>query len=150
LITNGQFNTHKVGNSTQIIVDTGCEGSIRFANCGFWGPAMHNAVIRGNSSVSFNNCYFSTNYVSTNKLAPNYSIVVNNGKLQVTNCSFDGVQTDEVQQWNYAGGKKMPPCVQLNKGVKSAIITGNNGFNGVSIQNNIGARAIIKDNEKIH
>lgn len=45
------------------------------------------------------------------------------------------------------GMKKMPPCIQLNKGVQFAIITGNTGYSGVIVQNYIGAKAIIKDNE---
>ena len=59
LITNGEFNSHMAGRSTQIIVEKGCEGSIRFTNCGFWGPVKQNVLISGNSSVSFLNCYFS-------------------------------------------------------------------------------------------
>ncbi|MBA2249322.1 MAG: hypothetical protein H0W12_03925 [Chitinophagaceae bacterium] len=147
LITNGQFNSHKVGASTEIIIDSSCDGSVRFANCGFWGPAEHNAVINGPANMSFNNCYFSTNYLSKDPARPNYSIVANKGKLQVTNCTFDGAQTDEVKQWNYTGAKKSPPCIQLNKGVRFAIITGNTGYKGVTVQNNIGANAILKDNE---
>lgn len=147
LITNGQFNSHKVGKSTQIIIDSSCDGTVRFTNCGFWGPAEHNVVINGRANASFQNCYFSTNYISKNPMEPNYSIVANKGKLQVSTCTFDGVQTDEVAQWNYGGPKKMPPCIQLNKGVKFAVITGNTGYNGVKVQNNIGTRAIIKENE---
>jgi len=148
LITNGQFNSHMTGFSTQIVVEKSCEGSIRFTNCGFWGPVKQNVLISGNSSVSFLNCYFSSNNVSKDKAYPNWSIIAENGKLQVQDCTFDGTQTDEVKQWTYGGSKRRPESIWLRNGVKSAIITGNNGYNGVSIKNEIGKRAIIEQNEK--
>jgi hypothetical protein len=148
LITNGEFNSHMAGRSTQIIVEKGCEGSIRFTNCGFWGPVKQNVLISGNSSVSFLNCYFSNNNVSKDITAPNWSIVAEDGKLQVIDCTFDGTQTKEIKKWTYGGEKLRPECIWLKEGVKHAIITGNNGYNGVSIKNDIGKRAIITQNEK--
>ncbi|MFH0758637.1 MAG: glycosyl hydrolase family 28-related protein [Bacteroidota bacterium] len=139
LITNGQFNSHLAGRSTQIIVEKGCEGSIRFTNCGFWGPVKQNALILGNSNVSFLNCYFSSNNVSMDPSNPSWAIIAENGKLQVQDCTFDATQSDE--------GKRRPEGIWLKKGVKHAIITGNNGFNGVSIKNEIGEKAIIQFNE---
>lgn len=148
LITNGQFNSHMAGRSTQIIVEKGCEGSIRFTNCGFWGHVKHNVQILGNSNVSFLNCYFSSNHVSNDLANPSWSIIAEDGKLQVQACTFDGTQTDEVIQWTYAGEKRRPESIWLKKGVKQAIITGNNGYFGVSIKNEAGKRAIIEDNER--
>ena len=148
LITNGQFNSHLAGRSTQIIVEKGCEGNIRFTNCGFWGPVKQNVQVLGNSYVSFFNCYFSSNNVSKDPANPSWSIIAEDGKLQVQNCTFDGTQTDEVKQWTYSGAKRRPESIWLRKGVKSAIITGNNGYSGVSIKNEIGKRAIIEQNEK--
>jgi len=46
-----RVHSHRVGRSTQIVVETGCSGNIRFVNCGFWGPVLHNAVLRGSSTV---------------------------------------------------------------------------------------------------
>ncbi len=146
-ITNGEFNSHLVGSSTQVVVEKGCEGSIRFSNCGFWGPAVHSAVIEGNSYVSFQNCYFSSNYIAPENASPNYAIVAANGKLQVDACTFDGAQTDETAQWTYKGAKKRPASILLEKSVRHAIITGNNGFGGVRVVNRIGSRAIINNNE---
>lgn len=60
---------------------------------------------------------------------------------------FDGTQTDEVKQWTYGGEKRRPESIWLKPGVKHAIITGNNGYNGISVRNEIGAKAIIRDNE---
>lgn len=148
LITNGQFNSHMAGRSTQIIIEKGCEGSVRFTNCGFWGPVKQNVLVLGNSYVSFLNCYFSSNNVSKDPANPNWSIIAENGKLQVQDCTFDGTQTDEVKQWTYGGAKRRPESIWLKKGVKSAIISGNNGYSGVSIKNEIGAKAIIENNEK--
>jgi len=148
LITNGQFNSHLVGRATQIIVEKGCEGSIRFTNCGFWGPVKQNVLISGNSNVSFLNCYFSSNNVSKDHENPSWSIIAEDGKLQVQDCTFDATQTDEVKQWTYSGEKRRPECIWLKKGVKNAIITGNNGYLGVSIKNEIGEHAIIEQNEQ--
>ena len=148
LITNGQFNSHMAGRSTQIIVEKGCEGSIRFTNCGFWGPVKQNVQVLGNSFVSFLNCYFSSNNVSKDPANPSWAIIAEDGKLQVQDCTFDGTQTDEVKQWTYSGAKRRPESIWLKEGVKSAIITGNNGYSGVSIKNDIGKRAIIEQNEK--
>jgi len=148
LITNGQFNSHLAGRSTQIIVEKGCEGSVRFTNCGFWGPVKQNVQVLGNSNVSFLNCYFSSNNVSINKTNPSWSIIAEDGKLQVQECTFDGTQSDEVKQWTYGGEKRRPESIWLKPGVKHAIITGNNGYNGISVRNEIGSKAIIRDNEE--
>lgn len=147
LITNGQFNSHRKGRSTQVIVENTCEGSIRFTNCGFWGPVEQNVHILGNSSVSFLNCYFSSNHVSRDKNKPTWSIIAERGKLQVQLCTFDGTQTDEVKQWTYAGEKRRPESIWIGKGVTHAIVTANNGWQGISIKNEIGKKAIIRDNE---
>jgi hypothetical protein len=149
LITNGQFNSHRKGRSTQVIVEKGCEGSIRFTTCGFWGPVEQNVQILGNSTVSFLNCYFSSNHVSKDPANPNWSIIAEDGKLQVQQCTFDGTQTDEIKQWSYAGSKRRPESIWIKKNVKHAIISGNNGWNGVSIKNEIGKKAVVKDNEPV-
>lgn len=147
LITNGQFNSHLAGLSTQIIVEKSCEGSVRFTNCGFWGPVKNNVLVLGNADVSFLNCYFSSNHVSNDPDNPSWSIIAEDGKLQIQNCTFDGTQTDEVKPWTYSGEKRRPECIWLKEGTKHAIIIGNNGFNGVSIRNDIGNRAIMEHNE---
>jgi hypothetical protein len=58
-------------------------------------------------------------------------VEADNGKLQVQGCSF---ATPE-------------PSILLGKGLQHAIVTGNNGVNGVSIDNQIGEKAIISGNE---
>jgi hypothetical protein len=74
--------------------------------------------------------------------------VAEDGKLQVQNCTFDGTQTDELKQWTYGGAKRRPESIWLKKGVRHAIITGNNGYKGVSVKSEIGRKAIIGQNEK--
>jgi hypothetical protein len=146
LITNGEFNAHRVGRSTQIVIEPGCKGNVRFVNCGFWGPVLHNAVLRGEGYTSFSDCYFSNNFDSREA-----SIVVEAGKVQVQNCTFDALAKAR-QPGNAdhtAGGSQrfQPTAIHLKAGVRSAIVRGNNGFYGVEIRNEIGDRAIVSDNE---
>jgi hypothetical protein len=48
-----------------------------------------------NASISFSNCYFSSNHVSRDPNEPKWSIG-RNGKRHVHACTFDGNQTDEI------------------------------------------------------
>jgi hypothetical protein len=144
LITNGEFNSHRVGRSTQVVVEKGCRGNIRLVNCGFWGPVEHNANLLGDAYVSFSDCYFSNDHQTSSA-----AIVVEGGKLQVQQCTFDG-RSDQRQPgraWTEADPRKQPPSIELKPGVQHAIIRGNNGYYGVAIKNGIGDRAIISDNE---
>jgi hypothetical protein len=146
LITNGEFNAHRVGRSTQIVIEPGCKGNVRFVNCGFWGPVLHNAVLRGDGYTSFSDCYFSNNFDS-----PEASIVVEAGKVQVQNCTFDALakarQPGNADHAARGSQRFQPTAIHLKAGVRSAIVRGNNGFYGVEIRNEIGDRAIVSDNE---
>ncbi len=44
-ITNGQFNTHLKGRSTQVIVEKSCAGSIRFSTCGFFNQILSGRLL---------------------------------------------------------------------------------------------------------
>jgi hypothetical protein len=128
LITNGQFVSFLGKEPTQIVVQPTCHGSVRLQNCAFWGPALQNVVSHGPNVVSLANCYFrSGREVKSDKAL----IEADNGKLQVQGCTFS---TPE-------------PAILLGKGLKHAIITGNNGIRGVAITNQIDTQAIINDNE---
>jgi hypothetical protein len=143
LITNGQFNSHLAGEATQIIVGPANAGNVRFVNCGFWGPVRHNAVIRGAGSVSFADCYF-----SNNNRTDEFSIVAEGGRVQIHNCTFDAAQSANVAgTWSYDGERTQPPAVRIGKDVKHAIVAENDGAFGVSILNEAGERAVIRDNE---
>jgi len=145
LITNGEFNAHRVGRSTQVVVEPACSGSIRFVNCGFWGPVAHNAVLRGSAFVSFSDCYFSND----NHEDPGFSIVAEAGKLQVHHSTFDARsrQRKPGQAWTGDDQRQQPGSIQIGTGVRSAILSGNNGYFGVKIDNRIGDRALLTNNE---
>ena len=143
-ITNGEFNTHREGVSTQIVIEPQCRGNVRFVNCGFWGPVEHNAVLRGQGYTSFSDCYFSNDYD-----APGASIVVEAGRVQIQNCTFDArsKQRRPGNAFSAEDRRFQPLSIQLMPGVRHAIVRGNNGFYGVNIKNEIGGRAIIDGNE---
>lgn len=145
-IVNGLFNAHRIGRSTQIAVEPGCSGNIRLVNCGFWGPVLHNATLRGSSFVSFTDCYFSND----NQTDPGFAIVAENGKLQVQNCTFDARSKlrRAGNAWTEQDSRVQPGSVDLKRGLRGAIIRGNNGYYGVRIKNEIGRKAIIADNER--
>lgn len=115
-------------NPIEIDINSTCTGSVRLQNCNFWGPAVQNVVSHSQSFVSLNNCYFSSGLPDN----PDKALVeADGGKLQVQGCSF---ATPE-------------PSILLGKGLKHAIVTGNNGVRGVTVDNQIGDQAIISDNE---
>lgn len=144
LITNGQFNSHLSGDSTQVVIGDSCNGSVRFVNCGFWGPVKRNAIIRGDGFISFSDCYF-----SNNSNASNYSIEALSGRLQVNHCTFDAVQSEKSNKgtWDYQGKPTEPPSIHIGPLVKHAVVTGNNGFYGITVKNDIGGNAYIEGNE---
>ncbi len=128
LITNGQFVAFEGENPIEIVINPTCTGSVRLQNCDFWGPAVQNVVSHGKSFVSLSNCYFSSGRPNN----PGKALVeADGGKLQVQGCSFATAE----------------PSILLGKGLKHAIVTGNNGIKGVTITNQIGDRAIISNNE---
>jgi hypothetical protein len=128
LISNGQFVAFEGENPCQLVVHPTCAGSIRLQNCAFWGPAAQNVVSHGKGYLSLGNCYFRSGRPDRH---PKPLVEAHGGKLQVQGCSF---ATPE-------------PSILLGKGLQHAIVTGNNGVNGVTIINQIGTRAIIADNE---
>lgn len=147
LITNGEFNSHQVGDSTQVLIAKGAAGSVRFVNCGFWGPVAHNAVLRGDGYVSFSDCYFS------NDIAPDGAAVeVDSGKVQIQNSTFDAVSPKREPGHSFTPNdqRHQQTSIHVGPNVKSAIIRGNNGYYGVKIENEIGDRAIISGNEPYH
>jgi hypothetical protein len=128
LITNGQFVAFEGDNPIEIVVSPTCVGSVRLQNCAFWGPAAQNVVAHGKGFVSLANCFFSSGRPNN----PGKSLIeASDGKLQVQGCTF---ATPE-------------PSILLGKGLKHAIVSGNNGAQGVTITNQIGDRAILTGNE---
>ena len=144
LITNGEFDTHHIGESTQIVIAPHSSGSVRFVNCAFWGPAEHNAVLQGDGFVSFSDSYFSTDLD-----AAGAAVLVESGKVQVQNSTFDArsKQHNPGHSFTALDVRYQPASIRLVPGVRSAIIRGNNGYYGVKIENGIGNKAILSDNE---
>ncbi len=144
LITNGEFNSHLVKTSIQVVISKSARGNVRFVNCGFWGPVEHNAWLQGDGFTSFSDCYFSNDNETQQA-----SILAEAGKIQVHNCTFGGASGKHEGGHPLLNAEKLhqPPAISLTPGVRHAIITGNNGFQGVTIANQIGSRAIISDNE---
>jgi len=143
-ITNGEFDRHHIGLSTQVIVAANASGNVRFVNSSFWGPAEHNAVLRGDGFVSFSDCYFSTDFD-----APDAAVVVEGGKVQIQNSTFDARsrQHDPGHAFGTHDARYQPTSIRIASGTRSAIVRGNNGYYGVKIENQIGDRAILTDNE---
>jgi hypothetical protein len=126
LITNGQFVAFAGNNPVEIEISPACTGQVRLVNCAFWGPAVQNVVSHSQSFLSMSDCYFSSEYNSPAPL-----VEADGGRLQIHGCSF--------------AGKK--PAVAIRKGVVYAIVSENNGTNGVEISNEIGEAAVIINNE---
>lgn len=144
LISNGEFNSHLVGVATQIVIEKHVRGNVRFVNTGFWGPVKHNAILRGDGFTSFSDCFFS-NDSPTSEAA----ILVEAGKVQIQNSTFGALPTKHTPGHSSSGAEVgfQSPSIHLGPAVRSAIIRGNNGSYGVKIDNEIGSRAILSDNE---
>jgi hypothetical protein len=144
LITNGEFDSHHLGASTQVVIAPHSSGSVRFVNSAFWGPAEHNAILQGDGFTSFSDCYFSSDFD-----AADAAVLVEGGKVQVQNSTFDArsKQHDPGHAFSKQDVRYQPPSIRVALGTRSAIIRGNNGYYGVKIENQIGDKAIISDNE---
>jgi hypothetical protein len=126
LITNGQFVSFNGPNPRGLVVSETCTGQVRLVNCNYWGSFRTIADLRGRSFVGFSDCYFSGWDAKDEKLP---AVDARSGRLQVQGCSF-------------VGGLG----IRVGEKVRHAIITGNNGQNGVRIEDQ-SARAVIRDNE---
>jgi len=128
LITGGEFVAFTGKDPVEVRITESCDANVRFVNCAFWGPALHNAIIRGKGFTSFSDCYFS----SWMKNPPDSPLVVaESGRLQISNSTFATSQ----------------PSVTLGPNVQHAIIQGNNGVQGVRVIDRTAGRAIIVNNE---
>lgn len=127
LFTGGQFVAFNGQDPVEVRIAKTCAGSVRFVNCAFWGPALHNAVLEGDGWTSFSDCFFS----NWKKGSRSPLVVARGGKLQISNSTFATSQ----------------PSVLLEKGVRHAIVQGNNGRQGVTIIDQTAGRAILANNE---
>ncbi len=134
LITNGQFvcmhgdRPHRGGRSRRP-ARLGAAGELLVL-----GTGRQCVVSHSRSFVSLSDCYLQISGRSSTKDIPGVSLVeADGGRLQVRGCTF---------------GSREPNIV-LKEGVVHAIISENNGANGVSITNEVGNRAIIVNNEPV-
>lgn len=128
LVTGGEFVSFQGEDPVELVVSETCTGNVRLVNCAFWGPANHNAILKGQGYVSLSDCYFS----SDKKDAQDKPLVVaESGRVQINNSTFGTGQ----------------PSIRLGSGVRHAIIQGNNGKAGVRILDETGGKAIIANNE---
>ena len=104
LITNGQFVAFP-GEAVMIDVAESHTGSVRFNNCGFWGPCNQIARIKGTGTLGFSDCTF----VHWSRHNDRAAIHSHSGKLLVRGCEF----------------KEDKPQITLGEAVRSAIITEN-------------------------
>ena len=127
LITNGQFVAFKGPDPTMIEVAETNTGSVRFANCAFWGPCHQIARVAGKGTVGFSDCTFSQ---WDAKDQGRHAIQAASGTLLVRGCEF----------------RQDKPQVELGEGVQRAVITGNVFRGQQQITNRSQADARVADN----
>ena len=133
LITNGEF-VCIPGERIQVVIEPTCTGSVRLVNCAFWGPSRQCVAMHGKGYLSLSDCYIEISGRMPPGEPDQISLVeADSGRLQVRGCTLR------------SRGKE--PNILLKKGLKHAIISENNGPNGVSVVNEIGGQAIIVNNE---
>jgi hypothetical protein len=131
-ITNGEFVAMHGPDRVQVVVEATCTGSVRLVNCAFWGPARKCVESHSRGFVSLSDCYFEIAGHSSSEQIPGEALVESDGgRLQVRGCTFGSTH----------------PNIVVRKGTAHAIITGNNGVQGVQIVNEIGDRALVSCNE---
>lgn len=106
LISNGEFVSFKGPDPTMVAVQTNNVGSIRFANCAFWGPCNQIAKIAGKGTVGFSDCTFMQWDRKNEKRA---ALQIESGTVLVRGCEF---QQDK-------------PQIELGENVRRAVISDN-------------------------
>ena len=85
LITNGEFVSLHGPDPTQVVVTATNGGTVRFVNCGFFGPSHQIARLAGQGTTAFSDCAFVTWDGAGQGRA---AIQVASGKVQVRGCEF--------------------------------------------------------------
>jgi hypothetical protein len=121
LVANGEFTSFinsAFGNSsgmhTQVVVSSSNSGAVRFVNSAFWGPSVQIASIAGSGSVGFTSCIFNQ------WTGGGPAIHAQSGDVLVTGCEFQQSGTQ----------------IQLDPGVKRAVVTSNIVTGPLAIVNN--------------
>ncbi len=127
LITNGEFVSFSGPNPTMVEVGAANNGTLRFSNCAFWGPADQVARISGSGTVGFSDCTF---VQWDGKNQGNAAIEVSGGTVLVRGCEF---REDKL-------------AVRLTEEVRRAVISGNVFAGKARIENLSRGRVQIGDN----
>jgi hypothetical protein len=106
LITNGEFVSFHGPDPTMIEVGATNTGSVRFANCAFWGPCNQIARIAGRGTVGFSDCTFTQ---WGGKDGSRAALQAAGGTVLVRGCEF----------------RQNRPQIDLGADVRRAVITGN-------------------------
>lgn len=106
LISNGEFVSFHGPDPTMVDVGTNHTGTVRFANCAFWGPCNQIAKIAGRGTVGFSDCAF---VQWDSKKEGRHAIEAVSGTVLVRGCEF---REDKSQ-------------IQLGEGVRRAVISDN-------------------------
>lgn len=106
LITNGEFVSFHGPDPTMIDVKDSNTGSVRFANCAFWGPCHQIAKVAGKGTVGFSDCTF-VHWDA--KKEGRHAIQATGGTLLVRGCEF----------------REAKAQLELGEGVRRAVITDN-------------------------
>ncbi|MDZ4814698.1 MAG: hypothetical protein SGI71_00345 [Verrucomicrobiota bacterium] len=129
LISNGEFVSMSGPDPIQVLIGPNCAGSVRFSNCAFWGPSEQCVVSSAPEGyVSLENCYFSS---SRGEHSGRALVEASAGRLQVRGCTFHTTE----------------PSIDVLPGVVHAILSDNNGKQGVRIRDGSGGKTMIRDNE---
>ncbi len=106
LISNGEFVSFHGPDPTMVEISTNNTGSVRFANCAFWGPCHQIAKVHGRGTVGFGDCTFvQWDHDNSGRAA----LQADSGTLLVRGCEF---REDKAQ-------------VELGPDCRRAVISGN-------------------------
>lgn len=106
LITNGEFVSFHGPDPTMVRVADTHTGSVRFANCAFWGPCNQIARVAGKGTVGFSDCTF----VQWDRHGEGrHALQIESGSVLVRGCEF----------------RQDRPQIELGEHVRRAVITDN-------------------------
>ena len=106
LISNGEFTSFHGANPTMVRVSGDHTGTVRFANCAFWGPCRQIANILGRGTVGFSDCTFVQWDAGREGCS---AIQADGGSVLIRGCEF----------------KENKPQIELGEGVRHAVISDN-------------------------
>lgn len=127
LISNGEFVSFHGPDPTMVEVGTNHTGTVRFANCAFWGPCNQIAKIAGRGTVGFSDCSF---VQWDSKKEGRHAIEAVSGTLLVRGCEF----------------REDKPQIQLGEGVRRAVISDNVVNGKLRVTNNSKHAVVINGN----